>query len=187
MPRKTKIEKESIVQAALALGKEKGAQALNARDLAERLGCSTQPLFSNYRNMEEIKTEVMAQANALYEAYLAEDMQKGELPPYKASGMAYIRFAREERELFKMLFMRDRSGEEIDNDDSIKPLVQLIMENTGISEKEAYLLHLEMWVYVHGIATMVATAYLEWNSEMISRMLTDAYLGLKYRFTKKEQ
>ena len=39
-------------------------------------------------------------------------MSAGQYPPYKASGMAYIRFAREQRELFKLLFMRDRTNEE---------------------------------------------------------------------------
>lgn len=52
------------------------------------------------------------------------------------------------------------------------------------SEDEAYLFHLEMWLYVHGIATMIATSYLDWDDEFISRVLTDAYMGLKYRYTE---
>ena len=44
--------------------------------------------------------------------------------------------------------------------------------------------HLEMWVYVHGIATMIATGYLNWEVETVSRMLTDAYMGLKERYAK---
>ena len=60
--------------------------------------------------------------------------------------------------------------------------MQLIQQNLGISEDEAYLFHLEMWLYVHGIATMIATSYLDWDDEFISRVLTDAYMGLKYRY-----
>ena len=110
-------------------------------------------------------------------------MSSGKYPPYKASGMAYIGFAREERELFKLLFMRDRSGERIEEDrESIRLLLELLQKNLGVSEDDAYLFHLEMWVYVHGIATMIATSYLDWDDEFVSRVLTDAYVGLKYRY-----
>ena len=135
--------------------------------------------------MEEVQQEVLRTSNLLYQNYLREDMANGKYPPYKASGMAYIRFGKEERELFKLLFMRDRSNEKIEeNKEEIIPLIQLIQQNLEISEDEAYLFHLEMWVYVHGIATMIATSYLDWDDEFISRVLTDAYMGLKYRYTE---
>ena len=109
-------------------------------------------------------------------------MGSGQYPPYKASGMGYIRFAKEEKELFKLLFMRDRSQEVIGDDrDEIAELIELVQANTGATQEQAYLFHLEMWLYVHGIASMSATSYLEWDWEMISRMLSDAYLGLKGR------
>ena len=128
----------------------------------------------------------MKKADNLYHSYLREDMDKGKFPPYKASGMAYIRFAMEEKELFKLLFMRDRSHEKIsEQNEEIKPLIELIMKNTGISEEEAYLFHLEMWIYVHGIATMMATSYLEWDINFISKVLTDGYVGLKYRYSRE--
>lgn len=60
-------------------------------------------------------------------------------------------------------------------------MIRLIQKNTGLSESDAHLFHAEMWIFVHGIATMIATSYLEWNSEMVSRMLTDGYEGLKAR------
>ena len=102
--------------------------------------------------------------------------------------MAYIRFARQERELFKLLFMRDRSGEVITEDrESIAPLIALIRKNLGISEEKAYRFHLEMWVYVHGIATMIATGYLDWDEEFVSKVLSDAYWGLIAHYRKKEE
>lgn len=114
-------------------------------------------------------------------------MTAGEYPVYKASGMAYIRFAKDERELFMLLFMRDRSSEQTGDDkNEIKPLIEIIMKSTGLSEQDAYLFHLEIWVYVHGIATMIATSYLEWNWDTISQMLTDGYAGLKQRYCGKD-
>ena len=58
----------------------------------------------------------------------------------------------------------------------------MIQQSTGLSYEKAYIFHLEMWIYVHGIATMIATAYLDWEWDAISAMLTDVYEGLKHRF-----
>ncbi len=102
--------------------------------------------------------------------------------------MAYIRFAKEEKELFKLLFMRDRSGERIAEDrEEIRPLLDIIMNTLGIDEDKVYLFHLEMWVYIHGIATMIATSYLNWDTEFISKSVSDVYMGLKMRYTEMEE
>lgn len=139
--------------------------------------------------MEEVQGEVILAANRLYQRYLEEDMAAGKYPPYKAGGMAYIRFAKEERELFRLLFMRDRSREAVDTEaerEALSPILEIIRKNTGLSEEEAYLFHIEMWIYVHGIGTMLATEYLKWDEEFISKVITDAYMGLKYRYSRKE-
>ena len=78
--------------------------------------------------------------------------------------------------------MRDRTGEKIEEDRrSVAPLLRLISANTGMSEDDAYFFHLEMWIYVHGIATMIATGYLNWDEEQIGRMMADAYEGIRSR------
>ena len=102
--------------------------------------------------------------------------------------MAFIRFAREERELFRLLFMRDRSHETIGSqDEEIRPLLALIQKNVGIGEAEARQLHLELRVFVHGIATMLATSYLDWPDAFVSDMLTELYRDMTQRYTKKEE
>lgn len=188
MPPKFKFTREEIIAAALNITRKKGMEGLTARSLAAQLGSSAKPIFGLFQNMEEVQQEVLIAANKQYHYFLQVDMAEGKYPPYKASGIAYIRFAKEERELFKLLFMRDRSREsKEENRDEIRPLLEIIMKNLGIDEEEAYLFHLEMWMYVHGIATMVATSYLEWDTDFIDRALTDAYIGLKYRYTEFSQ
>lgn len=185
MPRSFLFTREQIVQAALELTREKGINAVTARALGARLGTSTKPIFGLFRSMEEVQQEVLAAADAVYHDYLRVHMAQDDYPPYKASGMAYIRFAKEERELFKLLFMRDRTGEVPAEDPQLEEIYRLISEKTGLSAEEARALHLEMWVFVHGFATMVATSYLDWfawDEALISRALTDAYRGLICRF-----
>lgn len=182
MPPKTRVEKEDIIKAAAELVRENGGNAINARAVAARLGVSTQPIFSNYSNMEELKADVLEYAYKVYNGYLERGMTSGEYPVYKASGMAYIRFAKEEREFFKLCFMRDRTGEALHDEDDVKSIIEILMNILGLSREEANMFHLEMWAYVHGIAVMAATSYLELETEMISRMLTDLFIGLKMRY-----
>ncbi len=183
MPPKAKTTKEKIIDAATELVRESGSEALGARALAARLGCSTQPIFSNFASMDEVRTAVIDAAETLQEEYIAAECAKGEYPPYKASGMAYIRFAGEERELFKLLYMRDRSGEEIPESTELGDrMADTVTRNIGLESDTAKLFHLEMWAFVHGIAAMIATNYLTLDEGLISRMLTDAYKGLTARY-----
>ena len=187
MPPKVRISSEDIVNAAVELVRSGGADMLNARSLAKALDCSTQPIFSNFKSMDEVKDAVLERAIAVYEEYAARETESGRYPVYKASGMAYIRFAKEESELFKLLYMRDRKGELVTKEaglfDRMAPIVQ---SNTGLESDKARLFHLEMWAYVHGIAVMFATGYLNLDWELVSRMLTDSYLGLKKQYETEQ-
>ncbi len=83
----------------------------------------------------------------------------------------------EEKEFFKYLFMRNRTEETDFEKDSFDKSTFIIMKNLGLYRDDAYLLHAEMRIFVHGIAAMIATGYQKWDGEVISRMLTDAYKG----------
>lgn len=188
MPPKTRITKDDIVLAGLALVRESGEDGLNARAVAARLGCSTQPIFSNYPTMGELKKSVIARAAEEFAAYTAKAMQETAMPPYKTVGMAYIRFAREQRQLFRLLFMRDRTGETIMEDrQSLADILRVIREHTGLTEDEAYSFHIEMWIWVHGVASMHATGYLDLPEETVSAMLTDVFRGLCARYANREE
>ena len=183
MPPKLKFSREQIIDSAVNVVRKNGASGLTARALAAELGSSAKPIFGLFKNMEEVQNEVINSVNAIYQSRIQTAMREDKYPPYKASGMAYIQFAKEEKELFKLLFMRDRTGERIDeNRKEIRPILNVIMKNLGVSEDEAYLFHLEQWLYVHGIATMIAMNYLDWDTEFINKALTDSYEGLKYRY-----
>ena len=185
MPPKFKFTKQQIIDTALEIIREGGVSALTARSLAQKLSSSPKPIFSYFDSMNELLADVYDAASGMYQEYIKNAMLRKEYPPYKASGMAYIEFARQERQLFKWLFMRDRTGESVaENREEIRDQLDLIMKNLNISEDSAYLFHIEMWVFVHGIATMAATSYLDMDTEFASRVLTDAYQGLKHRYTE---
>ena len=183
MPPKPKFTKENIADAAVALVRQSGMEALTARAVAARLGCSPKPIFGLYESMAQLREAVIARAQACMAEYTERAVQSGEYPPYKAIGMAYVEFAREEKELFRLLYMRDRSGEETaENREALAPVLDIIQKNTGLDREKAYLFHIEQWVFVHGIATMLATSYLDFDKETVSSVITDCYQGLRAYF-----
>lgn len=183
MPPKVKITKEEIINTAVDIVRKNGAQAINARMIAAILNCSTQPVFSNFATMDELRLAVVEKADVLCQEYMQREVESGEFPAYKANGMAYIRFAKEEKELFKLLYMRDRSGEAIPEETDVSNKMEAIVRNnTGLDGADTKLFHLEMWAYVHGIATMFATGYLDLDRELVSKMLTDSYQGLRKQY-----
>lgn len=186
MPPKVKITQEEIVDAAVDLIRRHGRQALNARRLAAALGCSTQPLFSNFGTMDDLMEAVLQRAMGLYRQSQADAMARGDMAPYKASGMAYIRFAAEEKELFRLLFMRSRRNEAIpDSDPDLEEKSALLQSMLGLSPEDATFFHVEMWVCVHGIAAMIATDFLPWRQETVSRMLTDQFNAMRDHYLKR--
>lgn len=186
MPPKAKVSKDDIILAAIELIRESGADSVNARSVAAKIGCSTQPIFSNYASMEELKRDVIRSAYDRYMEYVLTYKPPKGAPKYKSTGLAYITYAKNETELFKLLFMRHRDKDEyLQKDESITPVIDMLVSSTGFERSVAEKFHTEMWIFVHGIATMIATGYLEIDDEYVSDMLTDMYRGLLNRFSEK--
>lgn len=187
MPPKYKFQKDEIILAALELVRNAGPDGLTARALAQQLGSSSKVIFGLFTNMEELHQAVHKKAYELYLASLQQEIQRGKYPPYKSMGIAYIRFAIEEKELFKLLFMREQKEQTKTTPPDFELSVQKIQEANGLSGEEATLMHLESWVCVHGIATMHATSFLTLDEELISKILTDTYQGLRHRHLTREE
>lgn len=187
MPPKVKITKEEIIKIAVELVRANGEQSINARAIATALNCSTQPIFSNFTTMDQLREAVIMAAYDRYLEFLKNEVESGRYPQYKAFGMAYIRFAKEEKELFKLLFMCDRQEKEFTPTLDFKASVQMIMNANGVTEEKAELMHFEMWICVHGIAAMLATSFLALEWSLISDMITDVYQGIRARHLMEEK
>ncbi len=187
MPAPVKISREAILAAGLELARSRGLEGLNARALAKALGCSTQPIFKNYPSMEALRRAVLERVLAEYHRFMDDSAAASPYPVYKARGMAYITFARAEPTLFRLLFMRDRKAEPDSPEDPDWPKdTALAGASAGLGAAESELFHLEMWAVVHGIAVMLATGYLKLDEATVSRMLTDAFQGIKTRWEERQ-
>jgi len=186
MPPRVKYTREQIVSMGVEYVRKYGMESLSARSLCKEIGCSPQPIFSCFENMEELKREIISRGYGVYLEFVEREIKSGKYPHYKSSGMAYIRFANEERELFALLFMRDRSTEKTERDEeSIEPFIEMIQKVNGFTREQALYLHLQMWICVHGIAAMTATSYQRLDTELISKLLTDNYEALRARIREQ--
>ena len=186
MPARKKIEKENIIYTCLKITRREGIDALNARKVAKALGCSTQPLFYYYENMDEIKNEVLQEISKLFnQALLKSNYDR---PAYKDIGVNYIRFASNEPEFFKIMFQSKMNKEMFDFIDltgSSLQIFETISKQTGLSLENAKQFHLRMWLYVNGIASLVAHQTVEFNDEEIIDLLKDQYVSMLLYEVKK--
>lgn len=179
MPAKKQITRDMILSAALELLKGGGMGAVNVKPLARRLDCSTQPIYLSFDNMDALRRELSSLAALEFLQRLNRD--GGETDLY---GMAYIRFAQEEKQLFRFLFMRQDAYAELR--EALLPIMQSsisrLMEQYQISYDEAHYFHDQLWVHTHGIAAMIATGFCDWNMDKVQKMLAECgrYLSRKY-------
>lgn len=186
MPAKRKIQKEDILQASISIISHEGLNALNARKVAKALGCSTQPLFYLYENMDEIKKEVLQEISKLFNQALLKSNY--DQPVYKDIGANYIRFAKDEPEFFKIMFQSKMNKEMFDFIDltgSSSQIFETISKQTGLSLENAKQFHLRMWLYVNGIASLVANQTVEFNDGEIAELLKDQYVSMLLYEVKK--
>lgn len=180
MAPKIKVTRDDIIEAAIRIIRMDTGQSINARAIAAILDCSTQPIFSNFGSMDDLRLAVFHRANEMFQEYVKREIDSRLYPEYKAAGIAYVKFAKEERCLFKFLFMCDRSNGDVFGEFQFdESILDMVRDNTGLDIESARFFHLEIWMYVHGIATLFATNYLDLDMGLVSNMITDAYMGLR--------
>lgn len=179
MPPKQRITKEDILNAGFAILKTSGIKSVNARAICKKLNCSTQPIFSQFSSMDELKSSLLRKARDLYNAFIKKALTQQ--IPFKSAGIAYINFAKNEPVLFSLLFMNDNHNCNPINevfDENYSDVLQAAQKSTGLNKEFAEELYFHLWIYVHGIATLSATGTVNFTDEQVSRMLTHAYKGL---------
>ena len=104
-------------------------------------------------------------------------------PAFKSAGLKYIQFAKDEPELFKMIFM---SSDDEDTEKHYFPwryrgereIREGIEASYGYEEERAMKIYNHMSVYAHGLATIYAQGNCVFSDEDVSRMLSEVFLAL---------
>ena len=181
MPPKPKYTKEEIVNAAYELTREKGIDAVVAREVGKRLNTSSSPIFTLWNSMEELKMEVWMLAKQKYQAYMEDIFDY--TPAFKEYGMRCVRFAAEEPNLYRMLFLTERENhspylrfkEEFGT--LYARLVEEIRKSFELSGEDAEELLNQMIIFANGIAAFLITDKRSFSEESVSRHLSQVCIG----------
>ncbi len=168
MPPQKRIFRQDILQAASSLVREQGPQALSVRNLAKKMGCSTQPIYSVFENMEALQEKLMA--------YVREQYLRADASSYKQVALSFLRFAQREKNLFRLVYLRQRrAGETIFEDPNQSETIRKLGASLEISSQIAAEMHRRMQYYSYSMAVMMATGYLDFTEKEISQELTEYY------------
>lgn len=182
MPPKPKYTKEEIVAAAYEITRQKGIDAVVAREVGKCLNTSSSPIFTIWSSMEELREEVRSLAKEKYREYMADIFDYS--PSFKEFGMRCVSFAAEEPNLFRLLFLT--KGKEHSPYARFKqefegifiPLVEEIMNQFELSKPDAENLLNEMIIFANGISAYVITDKSSFSKEAVSRHLSRVCIGI---------
>lgn len=181
MPPKAKYSREEIINKAFEMARAKGIDAVAARELGKELGTSSSPIFTAFKNMEELQKEVRKVAMREFEAYVRDAVDHK--PAFKYVGMRMIEFAMNEPKLFQLLYMREHDGNQsyamlIDElGDTVEVCIEFIQRDYDLNRQEAELLFRQVWLHTFGICVLVAGKVCYMSPEEISEMLSVAFQG----------
>ena len=175
MPTKIKISKEMILETAFEIVRKNGIEKLSNRELANKLNCSIRPIYYQFENSEELQKELYRKIEKYFYKFLLDNMIE-DIPKYKQVGINYIKFAKKEQKLFQTLFLNDTGltpNAFVSKDgDDYKELEKLIKISTKLEEEDIKSFHTKMWIFCHGIATLVANDTVSLTDEQIEQLLS---------------
>lgn len=180
MPPKAKITKDMVIDAAYEIAAKTGAENINARTVAEKLNCSTQPVMYHFSTIEELKRAVYAKADGYHSEYLM-DIKNPQNGVMLGIGLNYIRFAIEEPHLFRFLFQSNFFNGttllEMMDAEELTPVISAMQGAVGESIEQVKEIFLTIFLFAHGYASIIANNSLEYDEELIKAHLERAYNG----------
>lgn len=180
MPPTIKFKKEEIVNAALNVAGRKGIDKVTAREVAKELKVSVGPIFTYYDSMDQLKRDVYEQAKGIYRTYIDRGLK--EEIPFLGVGQQYIRFAKNEPELYKLLFLTKPDGAVGSAMDALAFTQDLVRESLmnvyHIDARQADCYFRDMWLLAYGFAALIVTDDCAYTDEEISDIFAEVSLSI---------
>ncbi len=180
MPPKAKITKAMVINAAFEVARETGAENINARTVAEKLKCSTQPVMYHFATIEELKKAAYAKADQYHTEYLM-NITRPQNGVMLEIGLNYIRFTVKEPDLFRFLFQsgfaKENSLHEMINSEELTPVLSAMQEAMKLNTEQTKDVFVTLAMFVHGYASMIANNLLGYDEELVTAHLKHVYKG----------
>ena len=178
MPSSPKITKDMILETALHMLIRDGYDSINIKNVAKEIGCSTQPISWHFGNMDGFRTALAEKAGQYVKGKLWVYGEKGS-DDLEKWGINYLSIAMDEPNLFRFTCMggsgrHEKSGMSswLDYEQNVGILEQLI-QKYKITREQAGQYVQTMFIYIHGMACMVASGIVIENREKIYGMLRE--------------
>lgn len=163
---KQRITKEMIVETAFAIARKEGQEGVLVKEIARRLNCSVQPIYSYCSSMEGLKKDLIIRVREyvqdFVQEYIAVHSDEYEGNYFRMTGHAYVHLAEEEPHVFQMFTIHERDGvdslEALYQSECNPDMAQNIADYMHIDISKARTLHRNMMIYNVGIGTILATA-----------------------------
>jgi len=169
MPPQNTFTGEMFIEAAFKVVRSKGIERLSARSLARELHCSTMPIYSYLKSMKQLKENLEKKAVELLLAYQTTPRTHS---PFLDMGLGYVLFARNEKYLFRFLFMGGGRNVRHSKHDlrqmAFNRLLPGMQEDpflTGLDKLQSEKILIKMWIFTHGIAFLANSNELPDNNE----------------------
>ena len=160
MPPKQRITREMILERSFAMFCQEGMAAVNARSVAKALNCSTQPIFSYFSGMDDLKNALDQKAHDVFEQTVSEEAK--DCPALEGSSNAYVRFATEQPRLFAHMFLRE-------------PMITAEASEKGLDSEKAKRVCEDVMLYAHGLAAMQATGRTNFTQPQIAQRVHEMH------------
>lgn len=180
MPPTPKITKEMIVDAAFLIVQRDGINKVTARTISEQLNCSTQPVLYYFSTVEDIKKAVYEKADTYHTDYIM-NLENDYGNALLTIGMNYIKFAIEERNLFRFIFQSNEfSGAsllDLLDAEELSPLFMVLQQQLEVSLDLAKEIFSTLFIFVHGYASLFANNQMLYDEEQLINALTKVFYG----------
>lgn len=174
MARPISITKEKILTSALDVVRKGGIEALTSRNLTSALGCGVNPIFSAFGSMKGVVEAVRLEARRLFNERVGIGLQQN--PPFKGLGMAFLWFAMDEPELYKLIMEGVTSATSLEDyiDTHIgfkQESIDAISKSFNIDEKDAEMIYYQMFIIGLGLAHICVEGRAPLNIAKFSEIL----------------
>lgn len=172
-----KITRDMVIDAAFVIAREEGVEQVLVKNLARRLGCSVQPIYSYCESMDGLRQALVERTGQHLREYVAARIDPQDY--FRSTGFAHLSFAKEEPQLYKLYFLRKRpdfhSVQDIYEKECSPQAAEYLSAALHISLKQARALHLHMTLYSVGISAILATSQSDIPIEELTAQLDMAY------------
>lgn len=164
MPPIVSYTKENIIDTAFELYKENGIEGITIRKIAEKLGSSIAPIYSNFKNVDELKKFLM---DKTLEELLKYTDREYSSNMFLNIGIGLIKFAQENKVLYKTLFLDSNEYVYLTDEFFLKNLEKMKSEPKlkDLDEKEMKRILEKIRLFTHGLAALICSGSMMNKSE----------------------